>query len=116
LCGTERDQCISRHHCQLYFAPPTLCVQDLQSSNGTYVNGHKLEEQEMVCHDALSFKGPIGFAQDGDVLTIGGTSLQVHVLECALADAHPETDVASLPGCPVWNENEIVKKDCPVAC
>ena len=50
------------------------------------------------------------------ILTVGGTSLQVHVMDCSLPKFPSEVDASALPDCPVWNENEIVKKDCPVAC
>ncbi len=43
LSGTERNQLISRHHCQLDTHPPEIQVEDLRSSNGTYVNGKKVD-------------------------------------------------------------------------
>jgi hypothetical protein len=43
LSGTQNDKLISRHHCQLNIDPPWIRIVDLNSSNGTYVNGKKVE-------------------------------------------------------------------------
>src|SRR6516162_9016471 len=36
---------ISRHHCAFEIDPPTVRVRDLNSLNGTYVNGAKIEQR-----------------------------------------------------------------------
>src|SRR5436305_14095982 len=41
--GAERDQLISRHHCQLEIDPPSIRIADLGSANGTYINGKEVE-------------------------------------------------------------------------
>jgi pSer/pThr/pTyr-binding forkhead associated (FHA) protein len=85
VCGADRDLHISRRHCRLTFDPPNVLVDDLRSSNGTYVNG-------------LACPPPV-FAKDGDILTIGGTSMQISVVDCAECDM-----------------GETVLKNCPVEC
>jgi pSer/pThr/pTyr-binding forkhead associated (FHA) protein len=78
LSGTERDRLISRHHCLLGINPPAIQVEDLGSSNGTYINGSRVDPipKEMVSETA-------GLAVNhGDVLTIGGTTLRVEVVDC----------------------------------
>jgi len=109
LCGAQRDQCISRRHCQLYFAPPFLCVRDLGSANGTYINGHNVTEEGPVCCDVPDLGKALGVASDGDILTVGGTTFQVNILNCPSTCPNP-------PGGALWQESEVVKKDCPVKC
>jgi pSer/pThr/pTyr-binding forkhead associated (FHA) protein len=97
FCGSAQDLCISRRHCQLTFDPPNVCVDDLGSANGTYVNGHPCAAS---VSDVISrqYSAPMA-AKDGDILTIGGTSLQISIIDC-----------------PEWNEEERVKKNCPAEC
>jgi pSer/pThr/pTyr-binding forkhead associated (FHA) protein len=85
VCGADRDLTISRHHCGLKFDPPNVLVEDLRSSNGTYVNGY-------------SCPPPIA-AKDGDILTIGGTSMQISIVDCA-----------------EWDESKTILVNCPVEC
>jgi pSer/pThr/pTyr-binding forkhead associated (FHA) protein len=60
---------VSRHHCAFEIDPPHVLVQDLDSSNGTYVNGAALE--------------PSGeqILQHGDVVRLGRTVVQISVEE-----------------------------------
>ena len=58
---------VSRHHCELYAYEGQLVVRDLGSSNGTIVNGHKIE-------------GPT-FLTPEDELTIGPVTVRVSPLE-----------------------------------
>ena len=110
FCGAERDRCISRHHCQLYFDPPLVRVQDLGSSNGTYINGLKPGKQENEAPADWFQPGiSLGVMRDGDILNVGGISLQVNLMDC--------------PPCPgpeggdnLWHENETLKQDCAVKC
>ena len=97
LTGDPRDLCISRRHCQLTFDPPNVEVDDLGSANGTYVNWHPC-----VAHanDAASHDDSTSIeAKDGDILTIGGTSLQISIIDC-----------------PQWGEDEGIKKNCTAIC
>src|SRR5260370_40139016 len=75
--GTERDQLISRHHCQLDIDLPTIQVRDLGSTNGTYVN----EAEAASCLNAPSEKAGAE-VNSGDLLTIGGTTLSVDIVDC----------------------------------
>jgi pSer/pThr/pTyr-binding forkhead associated (FHA) protein len=51
---------ISRRHCQLSQKNGTLKVRDLGSSNGTYVNGRRIQETELHAGDTLTV-GPVTF-------------------------------------------------------
>jgi pSer/pThr/pTyr-binding forkhead associated (FHA) protein len=44
---------VSRLHCQLTLSADRLDVQDLGSTNGTWVNGRKIERQTLESGDTL---------------------------------------------------------------
>lgn len=46
---------VSGHHMIIYKSPERIMVQDLQSTNGTYVNEVKITEKEIVAGDELGF-------------------------------------------------------------
>ena len=54
---------VSRKHCELFEKKGLLLVKDLGSSNGTYVNGKRIEGQRVL--------------EPGDELTIGKVKLRV---------------------------------------
>jgi pSer/pThr/pTyr-binding forkhead associated (FHA) protein len=100
FCGAERDLCISRRHCQLTFDPPAVLVNDLGSANGTYVNGQKADPAALegeVCPVEEALNSVV--AQDGDILTVGGTTLRINIMDC------PESI-----------EDDDVKRNCPAEC
>lgn len=105
LSGTERDKLISRRHCRLAIDPPAIQVEDLRSSNGTYINGKKVVPRPMETVGETA-----GFAvSHGDVLTVGGTTLRVEVVDCPHASSEPA-------GASIWEAGETAKKDCPQRC
>ena len=104
LSGTERDLLISRHHCQLDIDPPFIQVQDLGSINGTYLNAKEVEPSLKE----LSEKAGSGI-EHGDLLTIGGTTFRVDILDCPHTGNNPE-------GKPVWEAGKTAKKDCLLPC
>jgi pSer/pThr/pTyr-binding forkhead associated (FHA) protein len=98
--GAERDLAISRRHCQLFVNPPEVRIQDLCSLNGTYINGHAIRTTDQDT--------PIGNAQSGDIITVGGTSFVVDVVECP--------DTSEMDHDSAWKEGEVTKVDCPIRC
>jgi pSer/pThr/pTyr-binding forkhead associated (FHA) protein len=111
LSGSQRDQTVSRRHCRLDIDPPCVQVEDLMSLNGTYHNGTKLEPAAgPIADESSRAAGSAGVVtvQDGDIITLGETSLQVHVVDCALGEAGG--------GAAVWPQGEMAKPDCPVPC
>src|SRR6476619_1774654 len=80
LSGEVRDMQISRHHCLLNIDPPYVQVADLDSRNGTYVNGKRVEKCRNCTAGNQSLAGCAGAVlQDGDILTIGGSSFWVSI-------------------------------------
>ncbi len=109
LSGTERDQLISRHHCQLKIDPPAIQVQDLGSCNGTYINGKKVDPspKESTAQRDSETAGLV--VNHGDLLTIGGTTIRVDVVDCPHAGS-------KLEGKSIWEAGETTKRDCPLPC
>lgn len=64
---------VSRKHCQFFEKKGLLLVKDLGSSNGTFVNGKRVEDQRVL--------------EPGDELTIGGVKLKVEKIEEVAATA-----------------------------
>jgi eukaryotic-like serine/threonine-protein kinase len=110
LSGTPRDLLISRYHCRLDIDPPNIRARDLNSSNGTYINGKKVEPvhaEPRALADLADNSNSI--LEDGDLLTIGGTTVRVDIVECP----PPGTNV---PEEAIWNDDELAKKNCPFSC
>jgi pSer/pThr/pTyr-binding forkhead associated (FHA) protein len=106
LSGTERDQLISRHHCQLEIDPPLVQIGDLGSSNGTYINGRKVDPipKELAVLPSSETVGSV--VKGGDLITIGGTTFRVDVVDCP----------HEWEGKPVWEAGQTAMKDCPLPC
>jgi len=67
---------VSRRHCQFFEKNGLLLVKDLGSSNGTFLNGKKIEGQRVL--------------EPGDELTIGPVKLRVEKIgQAAVAKAAP---------------------------
>lgn len=47
------DRFFSRHHCLLEIAPPQIFIRDLGSTNGTYVNGQRIEAVHLKSGDRI---------------------------------------------------------------
>lgn len=60
------DKRVSRHHAQIRKRQSRLCLVDLDSTNGTYVNGELIKERLL---------------EDGDLLSLGGYPLLLRLEE-----------------------------------
>src|SRR5437016_12605236 len=49
---------VSRKHCRMVVSGETIKVEDLGSSNGTYVNGERVQQAELSAGDSLQ-AGPV---------------------------------------------------------
>jgi eukaryotic-like serine/threonine-protein kinase len=77
------DRFFSRHHCIIEIAPPQAFIRDLRSTNGTFVNGIKVEST---------------YLKSGDRIQGGETILEVQVSSSPDAGADRlETAVLSQP-------------------
>jgi serine/threonine-protein kinase len=81
LNGDDQDEVVSRHHCILEIHPPIVHVRDLDSLNGTFVNGLKIgqrrEDASARIQRAPEMKTRM--LADGDELRIGGTRIHVDI-------------------------------------
>lgn len=59
---TIPDDLISGTHCKIIFHPPQLQIIDLDSKNGTYINGLRIEQSDVFV---------------GDEITIGSTKIAI---------------------------------------
>jgi eukaryotic-like serine/threonine-protein kinase len=80
------DRYFSRNHCLLEINPPRSFLRDLNSTNGTFVNGHR------VAH---------AFLNDGDRIQCGETILFVEVIASEPSRDFAETTQDALPRRPV---------------
>ncbi len=76
------DPILSRHHCRISFHGGALSVEDLDSANGTLVNGEEIKTAEL---------------HDGDTITIGDTVLRVRNAPKAAPQSAPVPEVAPPP-------------------
>lgn len=58
---------VSRKHCRLIKDGETLRIEDLGSSNGTYINGERVQQAELTAGDTLQV-GPVVFVAQVDGL------------------------------------------------
>lgn len=69
---------VSRFHCRLEINPPEIRIIDLNSRNGTHVNGRKIEKVSLF---------------NGDIVKVGDTSFQVVVKYPHTKDDAAETTI-----------------------
>jgi len=67
------DTQVSRHHALIRWVRGELQLDDLRSTNGTRVNGVRIDGSPTL--------------QDGDVITIGPFAIEVHVTASGESDA-----------------------------
>ena len=79
------DRYFSRNHCLLEINPPRAFVRDLRSTNGTFVNGQRIND---------------AFLKNGDLIQCGETILLVEVNAASSFDLS-ETTQERLPARPV---------------
>src|SRR6185369_195815 len=75
------DRFFSRHHCILEIAPPQAFIRDLGSTNGTYVNGQRVDT---------------AYLKSGDRIQGGETVLEVEV-STGLEEVQDVPNLASQP-------------------
>ena len=85
LCLPE-DRYFSRNHCLLEMNPPHSYLRDLNSTNGTFLNGQRVKD---------------AFLNNGDRIQCGETILVVEVTTTAPVDLSETTQDAGVPKRPV---------------
>jgi pSer/pThr/pTyr-binding forkhead associated (FHA) protein len=80
------DRYFSRHHCLLEMNPPHSYLRDLGSTNGTFLNGHRVQDAAL---------------NNGDRIQCGETILVVEVTTTVSNDLSETTQDAGVPKRPV---------------
>jgi pSer/pThr/pTyr-binding forkhead associated (FHA) protein len=91
LLEDDDSRLISRHHCLLDIDPPRVRLWDLGSTNGTFVNGERIDRREPPMHPADTEPAeerpaPVELAT-GDEIQLGNFLL---VIELAAATEEPQ--------------------------
>lgn len=86
---------VSRHHCKLRIKYDYLLVEDLDSANGTFVNGERIEGKKVVRPNDLLQIGPVVFVvkyhlTDSGQENMGGGETVMKPIDIVEAD---DTDV-----------------------
>ncbi|MBN1130182.1 MAG: transglycosylase SLT domain-containing protein [Chitinispirillaceae bacterium] len=80
------EKSVSSHHLIIYKSPERIMVQDLQSTNGTFVNEIKIAEKEIMDGDE------IGFGQAGPRLKLISSAIELE-LQASPPDAAMTTGI-----------------------
>jgi pSer/pThr/pTyr-binding forkhead associated (FHA) protein len=81
---------ISRKHCEIVISDGSITVNDLGSSNGTYVNQERIDSQPVAAGDLVSFGGLVF------LVTVNGEPGDIDA-EIMYQDGLPEKSVAPAP-------------------
>jgi predicted component of type VI protein secretion system len=82
---------VSREHCELRVEGEKAVVRDLGSSNGTYVNGERVQEQQLAAGDLVAI-GPAVF-----VVRFDGQPAEINAAEAFVRGAAPTPVAAAAP-------------------
>ena len=112
---------VSREHCRLYEADGYLMVEDLESVNGTLINGTEIEDAEVIRPGDLLTVGPVTFEVQyelnedmiQEVEDLGEDDLEEAPLELELLaelteDANQSEDVPELVSMDEESEDQFV--------
>ena len=93
---------VSRKHCRMIMSGETVKVEDLGSSNGTYVNGERVQQAELSAGDSLQV-GPVifvlqvdGFPADEDLQPVTAQSASAKTRHGAKSKGGEEEEVVDL--------------------
>lgn len=80
----SNEKCVSGHHAVIYKSPERILLHDFQSTNGTFVNDVRIEEQEILPGDV------VGFGHAGPRLRLVASEVEL--------DTSPVSTATPLPG------------------
>src|SRR5262245_32379362 len=81
IAGEDADLTVSRRHCQLDMEPPAARVRDLDSLNGTFVNGRRIGGRKKGTPPPDGAPSGLDSVElhDGDRLAVGASEFLVRV-------------------------------------
>ncbi len=81
---------VSRQHCEIVVESGDLLVRDLGSSNGTFINGDRIQEHKIKAGDLLTVGSVVFvFRIDGDPATIDTSAVQTNGSRPSTVDPTP---------------------------
>ena len=86
---------VSRKHCRLIKDGDTIRIEDLGSSNGTFINGERVQQAELTAGDTLQV-GPVVFVAQVDGLPEEDDLQPVVAAAPAAADTDSEASASGL--------------------
>jgi pSer/pThr/pTyr-binding forkhead associated (FHA) protein len=82
---------VSRQHCAFEIDPPTIRVRDLNSRNGTYVNGERMGQRPNTPAQGDSHREQcVRELRDGDKVRVGDTAIVISVEVSGLVPMNSE--------------------------
>ena len=98
---------VSRHHCEVVTGGTGVRIRDLGSSNGTFVNGHKVDSAELSPGDVLEI-GTLLFVVriGGNPASIDPEALSQHV-KSASGSAGAGADAATVNTSPGNDDSSV---------
>ncbi len=95
ICLPE-DQQVSRHHFLMEVNPPQVCIRDLGSRNGTYINKQRYggRAKHETPEEGAKHDYPQVELHDGDEIRVGQTILRIQVKEAG-ANGSSDSDRSS---------------------
>ncbi len=69
------DAAVSGHHAKIVLVQSVFFIEDLKSTNGTFVNGHKFDRKQLLDADVVTFgKHRLVFLEEGKSATANASS------------------------------------------
>jgi Nif-specific regulatory protein len=75
------DKAVSREHCILRRTGQSLRMIDLNSHNGTFVNGEKIAERQLAPNDRLQIGISVFIFRSGEAALDGGSVMSLHTID-----------------------------------
>ncbi|WP_235988997.1 type VII secretion protein EssC [Aquibacillus kalidii] len=86
------NKLVSSSHCVIEFNQNAAVIKDLHSANGTYVNGERIEEKELIVGDVIYLMG-LKIIYNGRLLSLNNPDLSVFLDKHAFQPYQPEEPV-----------------------
>ncbi|MDR2352183.1 MAG: protein kinase [Deltaproteobacteria bacterium] len=102
LPDTEEYRVISGHHAVIELSRSRAFLRDLQSLNGTFINGHLVSRREEDRVQGVAVTGSGVLIKDGDIMTLSGNfNFRIGLVDETLYDAPRNISPIEInPNCP----------------
>jgi pSer/pThr/pTyr-binding forkhead associated (FHA) protein len=102
---------VSRHHCRFLFEDERLFVEDLNSSNGTFVNGVRVHGRQLVQPGDEIEIGPVVFVANYLLVELGEPEIAASGVPLELvAEANLIEEVVPVEGIPLAEDESVTSR------